>query len=173
MKPSWCTIFLSMFISFLYMFQATTCPSSGETTVFMRHLVLVILCGWLFGMLEHMLLHTRQSSIWSDKYQVLYKYNCFSWWWAHSCLKHVQKRNKNTKKNCEPSWLYLQDYRGMHGQENIKRMKERSEKLCEVKNQRLKLNRNSRHPSISKCGWDKKFPEILGKVHNLCFISRL
>jgi len=42
-KTTWCTIFLSMFISLLYMFQATTCPSSGETTVFMRHLVLVIL----------------------------------------------------------------------------------------------------------------------------------
>jgi hypothetical protein len=38
-KPTWCTIFLSMFISFLYMFRATICPSSGESTVFMRHLV--------------------------------------------------------------------------------------------------------------------------------------
>jgi len=32
------------------MFWATMCPSSGETTVFMRHLVLVILYGWLSGM---------------------------------------------------------------------------------------------------------------------------
>jgi len=32
-----------VFISFLYMFRATVCPSSGEPTVFMRHLVLVIL----------------------------------------------------------------------------------------------------------------------------------
>jgi len=39
-----------MFISFLYMFQATMCSSSGETTVFMWHLVLVILYGWLSGM---------------------------------------------------------------------------------------------------------------------------
>jgi len=38
-------------------------PSSGEKTVFMRHFVLVILYGWQFGMQEHMLLHTRQSSI--------------------------------------------------------------------------------------------------------------
>jgi len=37
--------FFSMFISFLYMFWATVCPSSGETTVFMQHLVLVILYG--------------------------------------------------------------------------------------------------------------------------------
>ena len=36
--------FLSMFIN-LYMFRANMCPSSGETTVFMRNLVLVILCG--------------------------------------------------------------------------------------------------------------------------------
>jgi hypothetical protein len=30
---------------FLYMFRATMCPASGETAVFMRHLVLVILYG--------------------------------------------------------------------------------------------------------------------------------
>ena len=53
MKPIWCTIFLSMFISFLYMFRVTLFPSSGETT--------------------------------------------------------AEKRNKHTKKNCAPSWLYLQD----------------------------------------------------------------
>jgi len=28
--------------------------------------------------------------------------------------KHVEKINKHTKKNCAPSWLYLQDYTGMH-----------------------------------------------------------
>jgi len=32
-----------MFISFLYVFRATVCLSSGETTVFMRQLVHVIL----------------------------------------------------------------------------------------------------------------------------------
>jgi len=42
-------MFLSMFISFLYMSQATMCPSSGETTVCMQQLVLVILYGWLSG----------------------------------------------------------------------------------------------------------------------------
>jgi len=44
----------------------------------------------------------------------------FSCWWAHSRPKHVEKRNKHTKKNCSPSWLYLQDYTGTHGQQNIK-----------------------------------------------------
>jgi len=38
------------YLSNLYIFRATVCPSSGETAVFMRYLVLVILCGWLSGM---------------------------------------------------------------------------------------------------------------------------
>ena len=65
-------------------------------------------------------MHTRQSSTQSDKYEVSHRYSYFSWWWAHSCPKHVQKRNKHTKKNCALSWLYLHDYTGMHGQQNIK-----------------------------------------------------
>ena len=100
-----------MFISFLYMFRTTMCPSSGEITVFMRHLVLVTL---------HSTLYTRQSSTQSDKYQVSHRYSYFSWWWAHSRPKHVEKRNKHTKNNCAPSWLYLQNYTGIHGQRNIK-----------------------------------------------------
>ena len=40
---------LSIFIT-LYVFRTTMCPSSGETTVFMQHLLLVTLCGWLSGM---------------------------------------------------------------------------------------------------------------------------
>jgi len=80
------------------MFRATMCPSSGETTVFMRHLILVTLCWWLSGMQEHMLLHTRQSSTQSNKYQVSQKHSCFSWWWAHSHPKHVEiDKNKYTK----------------------------------------------------------------------------
>jgi hypothetical protein len=42
--------FSSMFISFLYAFWVTMCPSSGETTVSMWHLVFVILYGWPSGM---------------------------------------------------------------------------------------------------------------------------
>ena len=60
------------------MFRATMGPSTGETTVFMRHLVRVILCGWLSGMQEHMLLHTRQPSTQNNKYQVSHKHSCFS-----------------------------------------------------------------------------------------------
>ena len=115
----------------LYMFRATMCPSSAETPVFMRHLVLVILYGWLSGMQgapcipdSHpcritstkcrtgCTLHTRQSSIQNNKYQVSYKYSCFSWWWAHSCPKHVEKRNKHTKKKlCTKLALFTRLYR--------------------------------------------------------------
>ena len=69
---------------------------------------------------ERMFLHTRESYTRNNKYQVWHKYSCFSWWWAHSRPKHVEKRNKHTKKNCAPGWLYLQDYTRMHGQQNLK-----------------------------------------------------
>ena len=73
------------------MFRVTMCPSSGENTVPMRRLVLVTLYRWLSGMQGS--LHTRQSSIYSDKYQVSHKYGIFSWWWEHSCPKCVEKSN--------------------------------------------------------------------------------
>ena len=57
-KPTWCTMFI-MFISFLYTFRANMCPSSGEITVSMRHLVFVTLCGWLSGMQGDSTVHTR------------------------------------------------------------------------------------------------------------------
>ena len=57
----------------------------------------------------HSTLHNRQSSMQNNKYQVSHKYICFSWWWKHSCPKHVEKWNKHTKKKCAPSWLYWQD----------------------------------------------------------------
>ena len=46
----------------------------------------------------------------------------YTWWWVHSCPKHVQKSNKHIKKICTPSWFYLQDFTGMHGQQNIKKL---------------------------------------------------
>jgi hypothetical protein len=75
-----------LFIIFC-MFRANMCPSSGETTVFMRHLVLVILYGWLSGMQEHMLFHTRQSFLFSTCFGRLYAhhqekqlYLCYTWY---------------------------------------------------------------------------------------------
>ena len=116
--PSWCTIFLSMFISFLYMFRATMCPSSGEITVSMRHLVFVTLCGWVFSMqVGTCIPDSHPHRLTNTKCRID---TVFSWWWAHNRPKHVEKRNKHTKKNCAPSWLYLQDYTRMHGQQNLK-----------------------------------------------------
>ena len=58
----------------------------------------------------------------SDKYQCRIDTVIFSWWWAHGCPKYVEKRNKYIKQNCAPSWTYLQDYTGMHSQQNIKNL---------------------------------------------------
>jgi hypothetical protein len=40
--------------------------------------------------------------------------------WTHNCPKHVEKSNKHIKKNCAPSWFFLQDFTRMHRQQNIK-----------------------------------------------------
>jgi len=44
-NPTVCTILLSIFISLLYMFRTTMCPSSGEITVPMRHWYLSLCMG--------------------------------------------------------------------------------------------------------------------------------
>ena len=91
-----------MFISFLCMFRATMCSSSGEITVYMRHWYLSLFVDdcLVCRMEWNSTLHIRQSSTQSDKYQVSHSNSYFSWWWAHSRPKHVGKRNKHTKKNC-------------------------------------------------------------------------
>jgi len=81
-----------MIISFLYMFWTTMCPSSGETTVFMRHLVLVILYGWLSDGMQ------GGMDSFHPAYQTV----------IHTD-RHVEKRKKHTKKNYAPSCLHLQD----------------------------------------------------------------
>jgi hypothetical protein len=45
----------------------------------------------------------------SDKYQCSIDTVIFSWWWAHGCPKHGDKRNKYIKQNCAPSWIYLRE----------------------------------------------------------------
>ena len=35
-------------------------------------------------------------------------YGIFSWWWAHSCRKHVEKSNKHITKICAPGCHCLQ-----------------------------------------------------------------
>ena len=136
-KPTWHTIFSCRFISILYMFRATMCPS-WELIVSTWHLVYVTLmwflyhwdltvhfslpvcldvmtaplnlqldfmCGKLGSDADSKELSSHQSNI----YQVSHWYNQFSWWWAHSCPKHVENRNKHTWKNCASSWFIYKD----------------------------------------------------------------
>jgi len=44
-----CSVYFVSFIYNLYIFRTSPGPSSGGTTVFMRHSVLVILYRWLSG----------------------------------------------------------------------------------------------------------------------------
>ena len=112
--------FHSMFISFFFLHV-----SGGYVPIIRRNNCIYATLGICYSVCLTVsyagcTLHIRQSSTQSDKYQVSHRYIYFSWWWAHSRPKHVEKRNKHTMKNCPPSWLYLQDYTGMHVQENIR-----------------------------------------------------
>jgi hypothetical protein len=90
------------------MFRATMCPWSGEITVSMRHLAFVTPCRWLSGIQgAPCITNSRLHRLIINKCRID---SYFSWWWAHSLPKHVEKRNKHAKKNCAPSWLCLQDF---------------------------------------------------------------
>jgi len=52
------------------------------------------------------------------KIPVSHRYSIFSWWWAHVCPKHVERRNKCAGKNCATRWIYLQGGRLVCRQEN-------------------------------------------------------
>jgi len=84
------------------MFRTAICPPSGETTVFMRHLLL-----WMQGEM-HSTLHTRQLSTQNNKYQVSQKHSCFSWWWVHGLPKSVEI-DKYTKNKLCTKLIYLQE----------------------------------------------------------------
>jgi len=72
--PTWRKILFYAFISLPYTFRAISCSSSGESIVSIQHLVYV----------------TKRSPTHSDIYQMLFRYNWFSWWWARGCSKHVK-----------------------------------------------------------------------------------
>jgi len=110
------------------MFWATMWTSPGETTVFMRNLVLVILCGWLSGKQEHMILHTRQSSTQNNKYKLSHKHSCFSLWSVHTRPKHVEidkyTKNKYTKRKLYINWaLFTWLYRDARPKKTLKMSK--------------------------------------------------
>jgi hypothetical protein len=45
----------------------------------------------------------------SDTYQMLYKYNWFSWWWARGCSKNVENWNKHIEKGTMRQVGHLQE----------------------------------------------------------------
>jgi len=74
-KANLVQIFLSMFISFLYTFRATMCPSSGEITVSMQHFVFVTLCRLLSRTQDE---YQTVISTQSNKYHVSHRYSYLS-----------------------------------------------------------------------------------------------
>jgi hypothetical protein len=109
-------LFFYMFISILYLFRATSCSSSGESIVSIKHMMYVTLCKWpssvQVGKEMQRLpdLHTRRSPTQSDTYQ-MYWYKWFSWWWARGCSKQVENWNEQRRTGGEisqtihmPSW---------------------------------------------------------------------
>jgi hypothetical protein len=109
-NPTRCTILLSIFVYLLCMFRATTCPSSGEITVSMRHWCLSLCMGgvWSAGW-SYTPTSRPEASHTEWQIPVPHRYSNFSWWWARGCPKHAEKINKYTKQNCTPGWIYLQD----------------------------------------------------------------
>jgi len=97
------------------MFRATMCPSSGDY-VFMWHLVLVILCGWLVCRTEcnctlpPCIPDSRPHRITSAKCLINTVVSPDD---GHIVARNMQRLINILRINCVPSWLYLQDYTGM------------------------------------------------------------
>jgi hypothetical protein len=64
-------------------------------------------------------LHTRQSSTQINKYQASQK-TVVSADDGPIVARNMKRLINTLRINCAPSWFYLQDYTGMHGQQNIK-----------------------------------------------------
>ena len=117
--PNRCTVYLICLYLFSKCFGHPCAHHQEKMAVSMRHWYLLLCMGgvWSAGWIS---IQTADQTplIQSDKYQCRIDTVLFSWWWAHGCPKHVEKRNKYIKQNCAPSWTYLQDYTGMHAQRN-------------------------------------------------------
>ena len=115
--PTWRTILFYVFISIFYVFRATSCSLLGESIVrvSIQHLVYVTPCRWTFRAQvgkELSNLHTKRSRTQNDIYQMLYRYNLFSWWWARGCSKHVEIWNTyiRRKELCVKLVIYQESF---------------------------------------------------------------
>ena len=102
-SPTRCAILLNIFISLLYMFRASMCPSSGENHCICATLLCVTLGGvWSGDWIDPIQPADQTPSIQNDNCHWRIDTVILSWWWAHGCAKHVEKKNKYIKQNCAP-----------------------------------------------------------------------
>jgi len=106
----------------IYLFHFSSCFGHShdhhqeKITVSMRHWYLSLCMGGVWSA-------DQTPPIQSDKYQCRIDTLIFSWWWSCECPKHEEKWNKYVKHNSAPSWIYLRNYTEMHGQQNVKNLR--------------------------------------------------
>ena len=96
MKPTRCTLLLSIFISISVHVSGNYVPIIRRSYCIYVTLVFLTLYGWLSGVLVGVRPVSSQpadqtATHTNSKIPVSHRYSNFSWWWAHSCPKHVQK----------------------------------------------------------------------------------
>ena len=135
MKPNRCTLLLSIFISTSLRVSGNCVPIIRRTYCICATLVFFTLYPWLSGLLVGMrLIPTSRPGIhpYRAKIPVSPRYSKFSWWWAHSCLKHVEKMKWIYEVVCTCLASFENDYTGMHGQQNLKNNNNRVTYWCSV-----------------------------------------
>ena len=90
MKPSRCILLLSIFISTSLHVSDNYVPIIRRTYCIYAKLVFFVLYGWLFGLSVSSQPADQTATHTEWKIPVPHRYSKFSWWWAHSCPKHVQ-----------------------------------------------------------------------------------
>jgi hypothetical protein len=91
------------------MFRASMCPSSGETIVFMRHLLLVILYGWLVrSFILPCIPDSHPYRITNTKCRVD---TVISPDYGHMVARNMKRLINILRINFSPSWVYLQDHK--------------------------------------------------------------
>jgi len=98
MKPTGCTLLLSMFISSFLHVSGNCVPIIRRTHCTYATLVLFTVYGWLFGLLVGIASQPADRTATHTQWTVpvSHRFSEFSWRWAHSCPKHVEKTRQPT-----------------------------------------------------------------------------
>jgi len=101
MKPTRCTLLLSIFISTSLDVSGNCMPIIRRTYCIYATLVFFTLYGWLSGLLVGMRRRPADQSVTHTEWKipVSHRYRKFSWWWAYSCPKHVVKFEMNVLRS--------------------------------------------------------------------------